>query len=327
LKFTLEKNKAEYAPLFIGSKKEFNKYFSGYGRNLEQSITKSYKKSIAKCEHCGTIDHQLDAAHVKGKERKDIIDRIITKFEINGILEISLNVYEQEFLMAHNPINEIVKILCKSCHREYDNGPAKSIKVNELSEVSVANYYEATSLVFRKNVIDQLSERDNFTIFITSTKEAFTMSKQDFCSTFDNVASSDSYNINGVYSYSNTPKKAYRFLTTNCTNKNQESREKSIAIKSQEKIGKYVKDRIKQLLEEDLISQDEILRLQSPDYSKRISNSNYEILKSSTRNKKDHLGKSRYYKEQYINGYWLTSQWYEYQREGFDNWVLNLKNK
>jgi len=64
-------------PYYKGSKKDFNKYFSGYGRNLVQRITKSHKTKIGKCEHCGVANTELDAAHVHGKERKEIIYNIL----------------------------------------------------------------------------------------------------------------------------------------------------------------------------------------------------------------------------------------------------------
>jgi hypothetical protein len=92
--------------------------------------------------------------------------------------------------------------------------PTKTaIKAKESPMVSIANYYESARLEFRKKVIEQLSERDKFTIFITSTNEAFTMSKQEFYDTFNNVASSDSYKIKGIYSYTKTPQKTYKYLS------------------------------------------------------------------------------------------------------------------
>ena len=90
-------------------------------------------------------------------------------------------------------------------------------------------------------------------------------------------------------------------------------------------IGKYVRARIVELQIGGHLNQEEILRLQNLNYSREVFGSNFEILRKSSRQKKDHLGEPRYYKDQYIDGYWLTSQWYERQRESFDKWTLSVK--
>lgn len=327
LKTNTQNNKTANSPLFIGSKKEFNKYFSGYGRNLVQSITKKHKKAIGKCEHCGTTEHQLDSAHVKGKERKDIINNIISKYESNGRIEINLNAYEQEFIEAHNPIQETIKILCKSCHRKYDNGSSVQIKVNVTSKTKNANYYKATRLAFKRDVIEPLKEDEKFSIYLTNTNETFTMSKSEFYDVFRNVTKSNSYKLNGIYSYSTTPKKTYQFLLKKSTHLKQEAKPNLILTKAsqKEKIGKYVKERVKNLWAEGLIDQEETQRLQSPGYSKQTFNGTFEILRKSTRERKDDLGYSRYYKNEIIPGYWLSSQWYESQRDLFKSWENQLR--
>lgn len=327
LKSISEKNRLEQEPLFIGSKKEFIKYFSGYGRNLVQSITKSHKKAIGKCEHCGTTENQLDSAHVKGKERKDIIESILSKYEINGCIEIKLNIYEKEFIEAHKPIKESIKILCKPCHRKYDNETSMSIKKNLNSKKSNANYYEAKRLTFKRDVIEPLKKDEKFSIYLSTSKETFTMSKRDFYDVFSNVVSSDSYLVSGIYSYTITPKKTYQFLSKNGTHIKQEAKPNLNFEKSsqKEKIGKYVKERIRVLYEEGLINNEEILRLQSPEYSKQTFNGTFEILRKTTRERNDNLGYSRYYKNEIVPGYWLSSQWYEPQRGLFEIWEKQLR--
>ena len=84
-------------PYFAGSKKDFNRFLSGYSRNLVQRITRKYKKEIAKCEFCGSENKELDSAHIHGKERKLIIDKIISNYSNNGILKINLVEFENQF--------------------------------------------------------------------------------------------------------------------------------------------------------------------------------------------------------------------------------------
>ena len=107
-------------PLFEGTKQDFHKYFSGFCRNLIQKITKPYKYKIGCCQQCGVSDIQLDAAHVRGKGRKEIIDTILRDYQHEGVIKLNLKTFEDLFIEHHEPIEETIKILCKSCHKEYD---------------------------------------------------------------------------------------------------------------------------------------------------------------------------------------------------------------
>jgi protein-arginine kinase activator protein McsA len=224
------KSKDDKQPIYKGSEKDFNKYFSGYCRNLVQKLTKHYKVKIGRCEYCNTSDGQLDSAHLHGKERKEIIKKILSNYTKGSVIKINLNDFKVKFIQAHTPIEETIKILCKGCHTKYDN------------------------------------------------KE-------------ESIVSNDKLQISTL------------------------------------PIGKYVRARIVELQTGGHLNPKEILRLQNLDYSREIFISNFEILRKSSRQKKDHLGVLRYYKDQYIDGYWLTSQWYERQRESFDEWVLSVKKE
>lgn len=342
LKSIPEKNKLKQEPFFIGSKKEFNEYFGGYCRNLVQSITKSHKKTIGICEHCGLSDCQLDAAHVKENDRKDIIDRIISTFENNGIVEISLNVFKQEFILAHNPLNKTIKILCKSCHRKYDNISPPIINKKESNIVNIPYYYEAARLEFRKKVIEQLNENDKFTILITSTNEEFTMSKQEFYFTFDNVIASDSYKVKGVYSYTKTPQKTYMYLSKNgevfnsnhILNLKIDKEQIHNAKKNQAnqpnnlKIGKYVQATFKKNLSK--IDATELKYLQNAQYCKTTFDLQYPLLKKVVRS--DSEKPERYWKDTVeILGdeYWLCSEWFETKnnndRPFYEKWLKKIE--
>jgi hypothetical protein len=133
---------------FIGTKDNFNKYFSGFCRNLIQRVTKKYKKEVGKCEHCGESNKQLDSAHVYGKERKIIIDSILKKFEKDDGLYVDLNEFEKMFVESHNPIDKTIKILCKKCHTIYDGGGRKT----ETKKTKTINI--PTQRVNKKSIID-----------------------------------------------------------------------------------------------------------------------------------------------------------------------------
>lgn len=66
-------------PKFEGTIQEFTKFIGAYARNKVQSITRNYRREVGKCEgeHC-TATSDLDAAHIKGKERPVIIANILS---------------------------------------------------------------------------------------------------------------------------------------------------------------------------------------------------------------------------------------------------------
>jgi len=74
------------------------------------------------CEHCNTYNKELDSAHIHGKGRRQIIEKVLYNYLNNKIVIIpSLETVEIEILKLHKPIENVVKFLCKKCHNEYDN--------------------------------------------------------------------------------------------------------------------------------------------------------------------------------------------------------------
>ena len=104
---------------FIGTNKEFRRYIGPRLRNLVQQITRNHKSEIAACEHCGS-DENLESAHVRGRDRNEIIDLVVSEYTNNEIITIDLGVFEEIFKNEHLPIEKSILILCRSCHRKYD---------------------------------------------------------------------------------------------------------------------------------------------------------------------------------------------------------------
>jgi hypothetical protein len=100
------------------------------------------------------------------------------------------------------------------------------------------------------------------------------------------------------------------------------------------KIGEYVQDAMRRLFNEKLISEDEIKRLTSKDYSNDTFNINFPVLKlldkslSIDNQKRDSKGYNRYYKYTlyaYGNEYFLCSQWLEnLHRKKFELWLTSF---
>jgi len=72
--------------------------------------------------------------------------------------------------------------------------------------------YEATRLTFLAKIIEPLKAGERFTVICRDGH--FTMTKDQFYSTFANVANSDSYQLNGTYNYHTTPSKAFFYCTS-----------------------------------------------------------------------------------------------------------------
>jgi len=92
------------------------------------------------------------------------------------------------------------------------------------------------------------------------------------------------------------------------------------------KVGKLVQSSFKDLSNNSKLTTTEISNLQKLDYCKRVFNAGYEVLRKSSRSKLDDLGRTRYYASEVVPGYWLSSQWYETQRDLFLKWKKSLNS-
>ena len=104
---------------FVGTKEEFKRYIGPMLRNLVQQLTKKRKKEVGRCEHCQTTEN-LEAAHIHGKDRGALIDKILNKYTTNSMVTIDLADFEQHFRNEHHEIDKTILILCRTCHKNYD---------------------------------------------------------------------------------------------------------------------------------------------------------------------------------------------------------------
>jgi hypothetical protein len=115
---------------FIGTHQEFRRYIGPMLRNLVQQITKIHKAEISACEHCGSKEN-LESAHVKGRNRNEIIDGVLKEFTTNEMITVNLSVFEKKFKEEHRPIEKSILILCRDCHKLYDE-PEQSASKQEI---------------------------------------------------------------------------------------------------------------------------------------------------------------------------------------------------
>lgn len=143
---------------FIGTEKDFKRYIGPILRNLVQQITKDYRRQIGKCQLCGTT-HDLEAAHVHGKDRNTIISNLLESYKAGSEYIVSLSEFEKQFRSHHAQVEESILILCKQCHYEYDKGHGgliyetevfkkenrnTNIPFQEKSELKIGKYVQKT---------------------------------------------------------------------------------------------------------------------------------------------------------------------------------------
>lgn len=115
------------AAQYKGTKKEFHKYIGPSLCNLVNKITRKYKSGFPACQHCKNRK-KLQAAHVHGKSRKDIIDIVLNEFKHADTVDLEF--FEKRFIKEHYPLKKSILALCEDCHRKYDKKTPKSAKEN-----------------------------------------------------------------------------------------------------------------------------------------------------------------------------------------------------
>lgn len=107
-------------PIFTGTSGEFKRYVGPCLRNFVQMFTKKLKATVGACEHCGSGEN-LESAHIQGRGRNQIIDLLLAVSSSESVFTIELKQFEKNFKFEHTPIEKAILILCRQCHKSYDN--------------------------------------------------------------------------------------------------------------------------------------------------------------------------------------------------------------
>lgn len=112
---------------YTGTFKDFVKFIGPRSRNVVQNLTRSYKGQIQKCQDCGESPNSLEAAHLRGRDRKSLMRVACRKaceecFEEEFLVNLDLKKFEEEYKKLHYPLEESFMILCRECHTKYDRG-------------------------------------------------------------------------------------------------------------------------------------------------------------------------------------------------------------
>ncbi|WP_037318641.1 type I restriction enzyme HsdR N-terminal domain-containing protein [Salegentibacter sp. Hel_I_6] len=93
------------------------------------------------------------------------------------------------------------------------------------------------------------------------------------------------------------------------------------------KIGAYVQKTFRELFTNNKLNSNDIHALLSPDYSKRVLNSGYPVLRKKSQGRADHTGRNRYYKDIYGEEYFLSAQWNESHWDLFEIWLKEVNRR
>ncbi len=103
---------------------EFHKFIGPRIRNSIQSLTKRKKEELGYiCQKCNR-KKELQAAHIKGRDRKSVIENVLKEYSIDGDdkrIRVDLDEVERRILNDHKPIEKYFRFLCATCHVEYDS--------------------------------------------------------------------------------------------------------------------------------------------------------------------------------------------------------------
>jgi hypothetical protein len=109
--------------IFEGSIQEFHHYVGPRIRNAVNSFARTARNTRnGVCEDCEKSGQELDSAHVHGRDRRTIIETVLSRYESNGVVRCDVALIEKEILSGHGDVKDAFKFLCKKCHVEYDNG-------------------------------------------------------------------------------------------------------------------------------------------------------------------------------------------------------------
>ena len=118
---------------FEGTPDEFYKFLGARTSNIVTEISKPFRKIQRSCRDedidenankkvCGKRK-SLDAAHLKDRTRKILIQEILEEYGIEnekGIYKISIYEFEEEFRNKHKDFFKVIQFRCRKHHRAYD---------------------------------------------------------------------------------------------------------------------------------------------------------------------------------------------------------------
>lgn len=92
------------------------------------------------------------------------------------------------------------------------------------------------------------------------------------------------------------------------------------------KIGATVKNKIKYFLKNNKLTTQDISNLKDKNYCKKTFNLKYPLLINKNESRYDDKGRARYWVTLFEDDYYVCNDWYENQRQDFENWCSEIQN-
>lgn len=161
-------------PYFEGTIEDFYKFLGPRTSNLVTKIARPRRKEQKSCKQlkedgakCGKHT-KLDAAHLKGRTRKEIITEILKETaEYNPqtkTYKINIDDFEEKFEEKHKDFFTVIEFMCRKHHKAYDK--VNTITDNEDDYVEVEIYepelvnteidFESSTLHVKSAIINQV---------------------------------------------------------------------------------------------------------------------------------------------------------------------------
>lgn len=135
--------------IFEGTIQEFHDVIGPRIRNAINNFTRNYRQKLnGICENCGQKT-ELHSAHVHGRKRRTIIEKVLEKYSNNGIISCDIKEAENQILKEHLPVEENFKFLCHKCHVAYDSQGEKCNISKKSAPDSLNNYPEKYKKISR----------------------------------------------------------------------------------------------------------------------------------------------------------------------------------
>jgi len=117
-----------------GTSREFKRFIGPHLRNVVQQVSRKQKAALGACQHCGATG-ELDAAHVHGRDRTDIVDLLLGTSDPDAPIDVDLVEFESAFKQEHEPVERAILVLCTPCHRKYDSFQNPAATAGQVSSI------------------------------------------------------------------------------------------------------------------------------------------------------------------------------------------------
>ncbi len=128
---------------FIGTYDDFKKYFEATTLKIVQNMAKPLRDSVGKCMCCGTKRNPIDFAHNRDNDRAKIVKTLLQEHYMTdelGVYDVKLDEFVVLFEKAHEPIQSVGYVLCRSCHKKYDGNKLDASEFNDYTTNSLNKF-------------------------------------------------------------------------------------------------------------------------------------------------------------------------------------------